>query len=115
MDTNTAVNAIRRASFVYLKRGLGNDYQLISVDDAMKVIENSGYGAGVKVNDAGMLYVSVPCMADLMSTDDWISIGNILVWDIVSKRAISIRQSAHGELISRPLFGGGSQKFTNAM
>lgn len=64
-DTASAVNAIRRASFVYLKRGLGNDYKLISTDDAMKVIENSGYGAGVKVDDAGMLYVNVPCMADL--------------------------------------------------
>ena len=64
-DTASVVNAIRRASFVYLKRGLGNDYKLISTDDAMKVIESSGYGAGVKVDDAGMLYVSVPCMADL--------------------------------------------------
>ena len=64
-DTNTALNAIRRASFVYLKRGLGSDYKLISADDVKKVIESSGYGAGVKIDDAGMLYVSVPCMADL--------------------------------------------------
>ncbi len=48
-------------------------------------------------------------MGDLMEKEDWISIGNTLVWDIVRKGNFSKDTSSWGHTLRR-LSGGGSQR-----
>ena len=66
LGRHTAIEKIKNEETVYLKHGVWNNYELYSVNDAIKRIKNSGYGADIYYNeDNKMFYVSIPCDSDM--------------------------------------------------
>jgi hypothetical protein len=61
---NNAINAIKGTDKVYFRRGVWNEYELISTEKAINKIINSGYGADIYVED-GKYYVSCPSDSDM--------------------------------------------------
>lgn len=59
-----AIKAIEGADTVMYRHGVWNKYELVSVERAIKGIQNSGYGADVYEN-CGVYYVSIPCDSDM--------------------------------------------------
>ena len=60
-----AVDAIKDADTVMYRHGVWNEYCKTTTENAIKSIENSGYGADVYRDADGVLYVSVPCERDM--------------------------------------------------
>lgn len=62
--------------FVYYKHGIWNDYELINVHEAIKNVNNSGYGADITIeydeqwengrpDGECKVYLSCPCNSDM--------------------------------------------------
>lgn len=66
LSTNKAIEALKKSGHrkVYYKSGVWNPYEYISVDKAIKGIENSDFGADVRTNGKDF-YVSCPCGSDM--------------------------------------------------
>lgn len=60
-----AIDAIKDADTVMYRHGVWNEYYKTKTENAIKSIENSGYGADVYRDGNGILYVSVPCERDM--------------------------------------------------
>lgn len=61
-----AIDIIKSQETVFLRRGVWNEYKLVSVESAISSIQNSGYGADVYYDDATeMYYVSIPSSGDM--------------------------------------------------
>ena len=61
-----AVDAIRHTKTVMYKHGVWNEYAERPTEDVIKSIQNSGYGADVRYDEATDRYfVSLPCDDDM--------------------------------------------------
>lgn len=64
LSYDKAVEVIKYSSTVLYRRGVWNPWEEINIDEAIKRINNSGYGADVFKQD-GKLYVSCPVDSDM--------------------------------------------------
>lgn len=61
-----SIDTIKDTIYVYFKSGVWNEYRLVSTNEAIRRINNSGYGADVDYNEKdGMYYVCCPCNSDM--------------------------------------------------
>lgn len=66
LSFDNAISAIEGQETVFLRKGVWNEYKLVSVESAINSIKNSGYGADVYYDDATeMYYVSIPSNGDM--------------------------------------------------
>lgn len=66
LGRKTAIDLIWETETVMYKHGVWNSYEETRTDEVIKRIENSGYGADVKIDyNTGMYYVCTPTASDM--------------------------------------------------
>lgn len=66
LEYDKAIDIIRGTDKVYFKRGVWNEYGLVTTDYAINGIKQSSYGADVYYNEKnGMYYISCPVNSDM--------------------------------------------------
>jgi hypothetical protein len=66
LGTDSAIKKLKELGIdkVYFKRGVWNEYELISIDSAIGRIKNSSYGADIRT-DGKSYYVVCPVDSDM--------------------------------------------------